>query len=477
MKELVSRFFKFSIGSLGAAVLNLMLIPLTTHFLSPAEYGKTSLFFLLQTFLIYVIYFGFDQAFTREFHEYPDKKKLLLNAMIFPFMQSVGLVLILCLFAPFFSSVFFHNPYDTMPFYLLAVFIVVSIFERFIFLYVRMENQAIRFSFYNIMVKGMVLIGTGIALMLFSANYLTVLYGMLVGQIIGDILLIAINGRLFTWKGFQLDLVLLNRMAKFGVPIVVATLIYGVFLTLDRVFLMHYLDYKQLGLYTAAYKIASALLILQVSFSNFWIPTAYEWYKQKKPIRYYKMISDAVMLGASIFFLLLLLFKKWIIVILSPEYMEAQFIFPFLCFYPLMMMVSETTTLGIVFKKKSYLNIVVSIVSLIASIALYIWLTPLLGVMGIAIAVGTAFIVYFLARTILSMMIWKGFSVKKHVITIILMYAVCLYDVFGKQSYIQEIVVLGTILILLVLYRNLVINIIHPLTRMRVRKKKGNDII
>ncbi|MBO1146075.1 polysaccharide biosynthesis protein, partial [Enterococcus casseliflavus] len=56
MKKLLLRLGFFSLGSLGSAVLNLVLLPVTTSFLTPEEYGKTSMFFLAQTFLIYVIY-------------------------------------------------------------------------------------------------------------------------------------------------------------------------------------------------------------------------------------------------------------------------------------------------------------------------------------------------------------------------------------------------------------------------------------
>ncbi|MBM9833243.1 oligosaccharide flippase family protein, partial [Enterococcus faecalis] len=74
MKKLLLRLGFFSLGSLGSAVLNLVLLPVTTSFLTPEEYGKTSMFFLAQTFLIYVIYLGFDQAFTREYHDHENKR-------------------------------------------------------------------------------------------------------------------------------------------------------------------------------------------------------------------------------------------------------------------------------------------------------------------------------------------------------------------------------------------------------------------
>lgn len=60
MKTLIKRLMQFAIGSLGSAFLNLLTIPVVTYFISPAEYGKTSMFMLAQTLLIFVIYLGFD---------------------------------------------------------------------------------------------------------------------------------------------------------------------------------------------------------------------------------------------------------------------------------------------------------------------------------------------------------------------------------------------------------------------------------
>ncbi|EUJ30945.1 polysaccharide biosynthesis protein [Listeria floridensis FSL S10-1187] len=352
MKQLLIRFGQFSIGSLGAALLNLILIPVTTYFLTPAEYGKTSMFLLAQTFLIYIIYLGFDQAFTREFHSYADKPRLFVQAMFVPLLSSAGLIIAMCLFASTLSDWLFASPNYQNAIYLLAFSSILLIFERFILLFIRMENRALTFSVANIWIKFSILFGVIIALFLSEPTFITVIYGMLLGQMAGDVVLILSNLTLF--KNFRqaIDRALIVRLAKFGLPVVIGTFIYSLFIILDKLFLRYFADFHELGIYTAAFKIASALMVLQVSFSNFWVPTAYEWYEQKKPIEAYKKVSDAVMFTIAFSFLLMLFFKEWIVVILSPAYSEAQYIFPFLCFYPLMMTVSETTTLGIVFFKE-----------------------------------------------------------------------------------------------------------------------------
>ena len=471
MRILIRRLVQFSIGSIGAALLNLILIPITTFYLSPTEYGKTSMFLLAQTFMIYVIYLGFDQAFTREFYEYDNKKKLLENAMLVPLLSSIVIVILMCGFASTISMLLFATSIHKNAIYLLAISVIFLIYERFILLSIRMENRGLAFSLYNILIKFTILMCTVLFLMLFKPVFITVVYGTIIGQILGDMILILYNLKLVTFKEFKIDKQLIQRLTNFGLPILVATFIYSLFIIIDKIFLRYFTDFSQLGIYTVAFKIASALLVLQVGFSNFWIPTAYEWYQKRKPIKYYQLVSDIVMLSISVLFLILLLSKDWIMIILSPEYEEAKYIFPFLCFYPLMMTVSETTNLGIVFSKKSSFNIIVSFITLIVSICMNLWLTPILGAIGTAIATGSAYIAFFSGKTYFSMKLWEGFSVKKHFLVIGLLYVVSLYNIFGSNSWVQYFIMFLILAIILGIYHSLIVYCLTKVKKIIVCRK------
>ncbi len=151
------------------------------------------MFFLAQTFLIYVIYLGFDQAFTREYHDHENKRELLQQAMLVPLLGSLIFQLILVVFAAPFSQLLFESPQYTRAIYLFALSSGLLIFERFLLLTIRMQNKAIQFSVYSILVKFMVLLITLLFLFFGPPTFITVVYGMLLGQIIGDCLLILAN--------------------------------------------------------------------------------------------------------------------------------------------------------------------------------------------------------------------------------------------------------------------------------------------
>ncbi|RDX02257.1 lipopolysaccharide biosynthesis protein [Listeria kieliensis] len=454
MKTLLIRFSQFSLGALGSALLNLIMLPVTTYFLTPEEYGKTSMFFLAQTLLTYFIYLGFDQAFTREFHEYPVKKALLKQAMAVPLIGALVIIIFSFLLARPISFLLFADAHYTHAVELLAFSSLFLIFERFILLFLRMKNQAIRFSIYSIVVKLMVLLGTLLALFVGPRSFITVVYGMLFGQIAGDLLLIVLHIDLFRKAEAKWDVAFIKQLAKFGFPIVIGTFLYSLLIILDKVFLRMFSGFHELGIYTAAFKVASALMILQVSFANFWVPTAYEWFQEKKPISYYETVSHFVMLAISVAFLGLLFFKRWFIWILSPAYLDAQYIFPLLTFYPLMMTVSETTNLGIVFSKRSSLNIYVSLVAVFVATICNLFLIPVYGALGAAIATGTGYIFFFLTRTYFSMRNWEGFPVKRHIWTTLILYLLALNSAFFREIWLEKIFILMAFVWILFLYRN-----------------------
>ena len=84
--DLIKKLGAFSIGPIVSAFIGFITVPLVTNFISPEEYGKASMFSLVQGILSMIIYLGMDQAFVREFFVFPKNKKnhLMANAMILP---------------------------------------------------------------------------------------------------------------------------------------------------------------------------------------------------------------------------------------------------------------------------------------------------------------------------------------------------------------------------------------------------------
>ena len=110
MKELIKKFSAFSVGPIVGAVISFITVPLITYFISPEEYGKSSMFTLAQGTVSMIIYLGMDQAFVREFNLVKDRlDKLMTNAIIVPAIFVVVLDAIIVCAAPYISVLLFDT--------------------------------------------------------------------------------------------------------------------------------------------------------------------------------------------------------------------------------------------------------------------------------------------------------------------------------------------------------------------------------
>ncbi|MBC1501864.1 oligosaccharide flippase family protein [Listeria weihenstephanensis] len=449
MKTSMKRFIYFSLGPLGGALISFITIPITTYFVLPEEYGKASLFILIQTLLTAYLYFGFDQAYTREYNENRDKRNLIQNAMMVPLLIAVILSCFFLLFQKDVSLFVFHDENTIFPIFLLCMSMFTLIFERFFLLSIRMEENAKRYSLLTFMIKLFILIMTLLFILVGKRDFSVIIYGALIGQIIGDLLIIFLCRYLLNYKNFVLDKPLIRKLGIFGFPIFIAFSIEAIFNTSDRFIISFFSDYTELGLYTAAFKIASLLKIVQSSFTNFWIPTAYRWQSEGRSIASFQQVADIVTAVFAILFLLVLLCKNFILVIFTPSYAGMVAIFPFLCFVPILYTISETTTLGIVFSRKTYLNIYVSIGAVVTNIGLALLFVPDLGAKGAALSVGISYFVYYLLRTMLSNRQWEGIHMTKQLITIGILFIAGFYNTFwNTNSWIVNSVLLLSIIAL-----------------------------
>ena len=136
MKKQIIKFANFAIGPVLSGVIMAIIIPLTTYFLSPSEYGKASMFNIIQGLVASLAYFGFDQAFTREYNDYKDKQKLFMNSIVI----SLSIFLLMFLISLFFLKDISSWIYPSSNYPMLVVafecLIISTIFERFILMYI-----------------------------------------------------------------------------------------------------------------------------------------------------------------------------------------------------------------------------------------------------------------------------------------------------------------------------------------------------
>jgi len=433
MEKFIKKLVGFSLGPIIAAFIAFITIPITTYFIDPSEYGKASMFSLFQTILGTFLYLGIDQSYTREYHSSNNKLNLFQNAILIPiFLSFIGLFIIL-LFPTQTSLVLFDSNEYILPSILFGIMVVAMVIERFILLSLRMQEKALEYSMLNILAKFAILIFTIIFVLFVRRDFLAVVFSTVLGQILADLYLLIRYRKLFDFKGFSIDKSLMKKMLIFGFPIVIATSLSSVLNSFDRIALRTWSDFFQIGIFTATLKIAGVLTVVQLSFTSFWVPTAYRWYEEGKDIRYFRIVSDSILFCMSILFVGVLIFKDLIVFVLSSGYSESAYIIAFLCLQPIIYTVSETTCLGIVFSRKSYLSIWVGLIAIIPNLIINFLLVPKYGALGAAIATAVSYVFFFIARTYFSNKNGMKFATIKHNFVFLLLLAISFINIIDSS--------------------------------------------
>lgn len=467
-QNIVKKFFGFSIGPVLGAFVSFITVPLTTYYINPTEFGKASMFTLIQSIISMIIYFGLDQSFVNFYYSVKNKMKLLTNSLLIPLILSLVLGLIFILESSNLSIILFDSSNYTDCIYILALSMPLIICERFILLQLRMKEWAVRYSFFNLMIKLVTFIVTCYFVFFVRRDFLAIVYSTLFGQIISDIILLILYRKYIKINLELVDKSLVIKLCKYGFPLVIVSVIGWGLNSMDRVWLKYFSTYEEIGYYTAAMKVCNMLLIVQTCFTTFWTPIAYRWHHEKVSNKNFTIIMRMVSFIMSVIFLIILIGKGLLLIVLSKDYANAIPIFPFLLFYPIMYTVSETTVLGIDFTRKSYLNIRISLYAILTNTVLNTMLIPLFGAIGAAMATGISYIIFFVFRTYYSRENWYKFPINSFFYMIIVLLLNTFVHTFLKSFLFPTVVSMISVLIICVIYKDIIIYFISELRKHKI---------
>lgn len=456
--SIIKKFFGFSIGPILSAIVSFISVPITTYLISPEEFGKASFFTVSISLLLSVIYLGIDQSFAREYFNVKDKRILYFNAIVLPFVVTSFISIIILIFPnQFLIYLFGSTEYKFVPLMFCAI-LFLSIIERFTLMSYRMEERAVLYSIFSVLTKFFTLIFTMYLLLFVNKSFVSIIYATFIGQLIASVLLVLCSYQYIFINIKYFDLKIIKSLLKFGIPMLVSALVATFLNSGGQFFLRYYGNFEDVGVYAAALKIIAIINIVQGSFTSFWIPLAYRWNNEKTEIKYFKRISDILTVVLSLLFILILIFKNYLILVLSPEYAKGAEIVGLLALTPILYTLSEATTLGIVFSGKSYFSFISSIIALLVNLAINILMVPYYGVYAAAFAQATAYIVFYFSKIIFSKK--ENFYVVdyKNLFTIFVLFFLAIVNI--ANDIIVTIVNVSFLLLVLFLYRSIIVGIL-----------------
>jgi O-antigen/teichoic acid export membrane protein len=474
MNNLFKKFLEFAIGNGIVLILGFFSTFIIGRTIDPTQNGKASMFITYTSLIVLVLTMGIDQAYIRFYNDetYEGKKVLLRKSIKIPILMTLIFGSIIILFYKIVSNIMI----DETSLFLIILLVINSLFTiiwNFAMINVRMKQKGKAYSLLNAANKGIYIILIIIFYYIFKGNYITLILATVISNIIMVILAV------FYEKEDWIKKIKLNHMntnmkelVSYGVPFIFSMAIIWVFQSIDRIFIKTFSDFEQVGLYSGAMNIVSLLTAVQGVFTTFWTPVAYERFsKEPNDTEFFTNINQIVSIVMILLSIGLIASKDILIMILGKKYDGAQYIFPFLVLMPIMYTISETTVLGINFKKKTKYHIYIAVISATSNVIGNFILVPIYGAKGAAISTGLSYVVFFLSRTYFAKRFYKiKLYMWRFLICITSVYIFAIYSSIYKFNYVILCLSIFNIILVIVMYKDIIFSLLNIL------KKHKNEV-
>ena len=457
----LKHFLIIGSGTVINMFIGLVTTPIITRLVDPVEYGQLSIFTMYAGIAEMILCLGLDQALVRFYYESDEieyKRCLLFKCVLLPVLTTVG---ISTLFLVLVYNDIIHFEFDNVIAILLCICVLLQVIYRFSILLLRLDYDSKKYSLFSIIRKAAYLIfAVGLIFLVNKCYFLLLVTATIASIALCVVLSINSNKRIWSFKkdDWTKQLVPNSELLKYSMPFIISMGVTQIFQALDKISLNMYRSYAEVGVYSSTMTLVHIFAIIQTTFNALWSPMQVEHYtKNPEDHTFYQLANQIITVVMFFIGLSLILVKDVFAYLLGSKYREAAFILPFLIFNPIMYTISETTVGGLVFKKKSNMEVLVALGACITNFIGNTILVPRIGCQGAAISTGISYIIFFTLRTCLgNIYYYTDFRLKEfYTLTI----ATCILAFYASFHRTDTILVGGycaCIVLLIVLYRKTV---------------------
>ncbi len=401
VKRLGKHTAVYGLGGLVSRILAVLLLPLYTHYLGPEGFGKIETVVALTTVLVIVLRMGISSAFFRFYFDTKDEahRRLVVRTSFWftMVMATAGLVA-----GWIFATQIAHGlKLGDDPWLVRAAFVGLWAqmnYEQLTSLF-RVEERSAQFVAASV---ANVLITVGMTVLLVVGLHKGAT-GAVVGNFIGTLCVYIV---LLAYRRYQLGLEfsrdLLRQMNKFGMPLVPSALALWAINFIDRLFIAQYKGQAEVGVYSVAVRISSAIVFLMIAFRLAWPAFAYSIDDDREAKRTYAFVLTYLLFVCSWVSVALGVLAPWLVELLTsgPGFDRAADAVGLLAFAGTAYAGYTVVAIGIGRARQTQFNWIVSFIGAGVCVGLNFWLIPAYGMMGAAVSTLVAYVVLFLGMVI-----------------------------------------------------------------------------
>lgn len=384
-----------TIGGLGSKILVYLLVRFYTSVLTTAEYGLASNVSETATLLLPIISLGIADAVFR----FAMDKEYNQNEVFSAGFMTLGMGCLSFLFVvPVLLWVDLLDGYE----WVVVSYILCSSVHGICNEFVRAHGKYGLCAVQGIL-NTLIMIGSNVLfLLVFKMGVTGYVLSTVVADLLSTIFLI-IAAKLYRSFAFgSVRTSTVKSMLKYSLPMIPSTICWWVTNVSDRYMITWFIDESVTGLYAAANKIPSLMMVLAGIFINSWKNSAVMENESSDRSEFFSNVFDAfssvlVMVSSAI-----IAFTQVItFIMLDKSYHSGWIYIPVLTFS--MIFFNYDSFFGSIYvaKKKSNLSFYTSVAGAVTNVGLNLWLirTPL-GAMGAAIATVASYFIVFILRLI-----------------------------------------------------------------------------
>ncbi len=387
-KLFVENFFIYGFISILNKFVPLILLPVITRLLpNPSDFGIFNIYSLIVGFGTPLSILGLYDAMFREYFEEDDfqyKYNVTTTAQRAVLVSSIIISILLVVFSKNLSFLFFKNSNFTniILYGSIGVFFSanLSIFQA----PTRINNERKVFVFSSLL-STLFSYFISMFLIYLGFSYLGLIYGSMVSSVLLILFFFLRNKKYFSRGRF--DRKILLELLKIGLPLLPTFLIYWIYSSMDRIMISNILGTSALGIYSVGDKIGSISQLIYISFANGWQYFVFSTMKDEDQVALISKIFEYLGVVSFISFIIFYLFNDIIFRLLfKGEYVNGYVVSPYLYLSPLLLMLFQIVGNQFLVIKKAYLVTLNLSLGALANIILNLFLIPILGIEGAAIA-------------------------------------------------------------------------------------------
>lgn len=292
-----------AVGTYGALtafrqLLPLLLLPIMTHYLAPADYGTLAMFNVLISLMYILIGLNFDTAIAREYFERDkiDFPNYIANCLGCACVCALLFLPIIIFVGPSLENI------TGVPYPLLFPVLIIALCRFISQIIMIIWQSAMRALPYSIMQALQILVEAGLTI-LFIAFFKMGLQGRVDAVLITSIIF-AFIGFVYLLRGGWFKWGLSREHIKaallFGLPLMPHTVGAIVISMTDRALLMNMVGAEDTGLYFIGFQIGNALNMVVWAFNQAWNPWLFKELKKDDPFVNNKIIKSTYLYVAAI---------------------------------------------------------------------------------------------------------------------------------------------------------------------------------